>query len=145
MDHRRTKPAECSACSDKCERDLSTFCGAPVDIVSYVEKQHKPYMTVYPTADYYANEEKCSQAKDDCNTMFVKACENSYQVIDHSARIEHSRPMVSGRAHHAAMFSLAGQDDFREAPCRTMRSGYFTFVPQMVQSYEEAAFRGLYQ
>jgi hypothetical protein len=38
MDPSRTKPAECSVCSDTCERNLSTFCGEPVDIVSYVEK-----------------------------------------------------------------------------------------------------------
>jgi hypothetical protein len=53
MEPQRTKAAECQACSDSCSRALSTFCDEPVQIMSYVEKMDKPFMTVHPTAPYY--------------------------------------------------------------------------------------------
>jgi hypothetical protein len=53
-------------------------------------------MTVYPTAEYLADEEQCAKAKDDCNAMFVTECANSYQVLGD----RYQAGPVSGMGHY---------------------------------------------
>jgi hypothetical protein len=92
MEPQRTKAAECQACSDSCSRALSTFCDEPVQIMSYVEKIDKPFMTVHPTAPYYQDDTECAKAKETCTDMFVEKCDNAYRVVSGASCCGRSTP-----------------------------------------------------
>jgi len=84
----RAKPFKCQACSDKCEKDISTYCDEPVTVKANIDYIDRHYMTLYPTSPEKADPAMCAQTKSACQDMFATSCDNMY-------RIENKTPQVA--------------------------------------------------